>query len=288
MEPVHLHKLHATGNDFLVVVDLADTLGDRLDAVSLCDRHRGIGADGLIRILAGRDGCELAMILTNADGGRAEMSGNGVRALASVAVAEGLVAGRRFRLATDAGPRTVTVECDDAGRAVAARLDMGPARFGVSDVEVAVEGGGGSPSACYVGDEVDMGNPHFVVFVDDPDAVALVAHGPLIEHHPRFPRRTNVHFVRATGADRLHMVIWERGAGATLSCGTGACAAVAAAHRRGLVGPQVAVEVPGGILEVTMAEATIVLGGPVAPVFEVDVVPEHLVASGTRARTGRR
>ncbi len=288
MEPVHLHKLHATGNDFLVAVDLTDGLGARLDAAALCDRHRGIGADGLIRILAGRDGCDLTMVLTNADGGRAEMSGNGVRALASVAVARGLVAGPEFRLATDAGVRSVTVECDAAGRVVEAHLDMGPARWGASEVEVESGAEAGPVMVRYVGDEVDMGNPHFVVFVDDPAAVDLLRHGPLIERHPRFPRRTNVHFVRVASPDRLHMVIWERGAGATLSCGTGACAAAAAAHRRGFVGPEVAVEVPGGVLTVSITDSTIVLGGPVATVFEVDVVPEDLALSRARVSTGRR
>jgi diaminopimelate epimerase len=273
MTSVHVHKVHATGNDFLVVVDLSDQLSGRLDAVALCDRHRGIGADGLIRILAGRDGADLTMDLTNADGSPAEMSGNGVRALASVAVDRGLVS-LEFRLSTGGGQRCVAVERDASGAVHWASVDMGPARFGELDLEVCIDDAG--HTVRYVGDELDMGNPHFVVFVEEPEAVPVDVHGPLVENHPRFPRRTNVHFARVEDPERMRIVIWERGAGRTLSCGTGACASVAAAHRRGRVGSEVQVAVPGGTLHVSLEEATIVLGGPVQPIFEVDVDPERL------------
>jgi diaminopimelate epimerase len=109
-----------------------------------------------------------------------------------------------------------------------------------------------------------------VLFIDDPATAPVTAHGPVIEHDARFPRRTNVEFVAVTHADRLAMRVWERGVGETMSCGTGACAAAAVAHRRELVGAQVAVDVPGGTLRVRLGD-TVRLGGPVVHVFDVDV-----------------
>jgi diaminopimelate epimerase len=122
-----------------------------------------------------------------------------------------------------------------------------------------------------------VGNPHLVLFVDDPDETRVVQHGPRLEHDPRFPRRTNVEFVAVTANDTLRVRVWERGVGETLSCGTGACAAAAVAHRRGLVGHHVTVLVPGGVLTVTLGD-TVRLGGAVAHVFDVDVDPDVLAS----------
>ena len=121
----------------------------------------------------------------------------------------------------------------------------------------------------YDGDAAGMGNPHLVLFVDDPASARVTSHGPKFEHDERFPKRTNVEFVTVTGADELTMRVWERGVGETLSCGTGACAAAAVAHRRGLVGETVTVQVPGGDLAVELGE-TVRLGGPVVHVFDVE------------------
>jgi diaminopimelate epimerase len=273
--PVRLEKLHATGNDFLVVVDLDDALV--LDAVALCDRHVGIGADGLIRILAGRDGADLTMDLTNADGSPAEMSGNGTRCLAWVAVTSGLVPDD-FTLATGGGRRTVHVTRDATGAVVAASVDMGVPDHGDADLAAAVDG------ARYAGDAVSMGNPHLVLFVDDPAAVPVGAHGPVLEHDPRFPQRTNVHFAAVEGPDRVRIVTWERGAGATLSCGTGASASAAAARRRGVVGDTVTVAVPGGELRATFtSDGTVVLAGPVVHVATVQAGPGLAAAVARRA-----
>jgi diaminopimelate epimerase len=267
--PVRLDKLHATGNDFLVVVDLADELV--LDAVALCDRRRGIGADGLIRVLAGTDGADLTMDLVNADGSPAEMSGNGTRCLAWVAVDRGLVADD-FTLATGGGTRSVHVQRDAAGAVVAASVDMGVPVHGDTDLVAHVPPLDGVDGARYQGDTVSMGNPHLVLFVDEPAVVPIAAHGPVLEHDPRFPQRTNVHFAVSDGTDRLRLVTWERGAGATLSCGTGASATAAVARRRGLVGDAVTVAVPGGELRATFTEdGTVVLAGPVVHVFAADL-----------------
>jgi diaminopimelate epimerase len=273
MSTVHLSKLHATGNDFLVW-----TPGDggisSTEAAKLCDRHRGIGADGLILMFAGTDGADCRMVLFNADGGRAEMSGNGMRCLAWVAVRAGLGDGKQLVVDTDAGRRVVDVECDANGDVVSATVDMGPVTFdprsipldatSAFELEVTYHG------VEYQGDAAGMGNPHLVLFVDDPANTRVTTHGPNIECDDRFPNRTNVEFVCVSGPDELTMRVWERGVGETLSCGTGACAAAAVAHRRGLVGTTVTVKVAGGDLGVELGD-TIRLGGPVVHVFDVDV-----------------
>ncbi len=122
----------------------------------------------------------------------------------------------------------------------------------------------------YDGDAAGMGNPHLVLFVDDPAAARVTSHGPRLEHDERFPKRTNVEFVTVTGRDEVTMRVWERGVGETRSCGTGACAAAAVAHHRGMVGDTVTVKVPGGDLAVELGD-TVRLGGPVVHVFDVEL-----------------
>ena len=287
MTDLRLAKLHATGNDFLVQLAL-DAEEPELDAVvvaALCDRHRGIGADGVITIGPGRDGADCSMALVNADGGRAEMSGNGIRCLAWVAARAGLASGNELVVETAAGRRHVAVERDPWGEVIAADVDMGeitfdPERIPVNvvspfDLDAVVDG------TTYRGDAAGIGNPHFVFVVDDPATTPVVALGSRIEHDPRFPRRTNVEFIAVTGTDRLTMRVWERGVGETQSCGTGACASAAVAHRRDLVGEHVQVDVLGGSLTVALG-TTVRLGGPVVHVFDVVMPREPLLESLAR------
>ena len=131
----------------------------------------------------------------------------------------------------------------------------------------------------YHGDAAGMGNPHLVLLVEDVEEARVTQHGPRLEHDERFPNRVNVEFVAPGGPDTIRMRVWERGVGETLSCGTGACAAAAVAHRRGLVGERVTVRVPGGDLTVELGE-TIRLGGPVVHVFDVDVESDALGMRG--------
>jgi diaminopimelate epimerase len=274
MSTLRLSKLHATGNDFLVLLALDGA--PSLDAggiAQLCDRHRGIGADGLLTVGPGRDGADCSMTLVNADGGSAEMSGNGIRCVAWAADRAGLARDGELAVATAAGRRVVHLE--RTGReVVGAEVDMGPVTFEPACIPIAVDDPFDIETVVgdtfYRGDAAGMGNPHYVLFVDDPATAPVTAHGPVIEHDARFPRRANVEFVAVTHADRLAMRVWERGAGETMSCGTGACAAAAVAHRRELVGAQVAVDVPGGTLRVRLGD-TVRLGGPVVHVFDVDV-----------------
>ena len=277
MTTVTLAKLHATGNDFLVhsVLDGADPL-DAGTARALCDRHVGVGADGLITLGPPHHAAaDCSFTLRNADGGPAEMSGNGMRSLAWVAARAGL--GRADRLVVDTvvGTRTVTLDRAADGTVAGAAVAMGAPSFDPATIPVLAD----SPfdltatfhGVDYVGDAVGMGNPHWVLRVDDVGSARVAQHGPRLEHDARFPQRTNVEFVRARDDTTIDFRVWERGAGETRSCGTGACAAVAALHRRGDVGDDVRVRVPGGELRVTIADGTIVLGGPVVHVFDVTV-----------------
>ena len=281
--PIHLAKLHATGNDFLVWSQLDAGAAGAVPAAlarALCDRHTGIGADGLILLGPGVDGADATMTLHNADGGIAEMSGNGIRCLAWAAAEAGM-GGDALVVDTGGGRRTIELERDAAGHVCAATVDMGPVTFDPAAIPV------DAPSAfdltaefhgvTYRGDAAGMGNPHFVCFVDDVASARVTQHGPHLETDPRFPRHTNVEFVAPDGPSALRMRVWERGVGETRSCGTGACASAAVAHRRDLVGPRVTVRVPGGDLVVEVGD-TIRLGGPVVHVFDVDVDPAVLDA----------
>jgi diaminopimelate epimerase len=265
---LHLAKLHATGNDFLVrlALDPGDGPLAPETVVQLCDRNVGIGADGLITIGPGDpvQGVDCTMRLQNADGGDAEMSGNGIRCLAWVAARAGLGTENKLTVDTAAGRRVISLMRDDAGMVVAADVDMGAVTLGDEDLEITLDG------VEYWGDVADVGNPHLVCFVIDPAQVPVALHGPRIELDARFPQRTNVEFVRVHPPDVIDMRVWERGVGETRSCGTGACAAAAVANNRGVVDNHVKVRVPGGELDVVLGE-TVRLGGPVVHVFDVDV-----------------
>jgi diaminopimelate epimerase len=265
-----LTKLHATGNDFLVT----DAPITARQAVALCDRFTGVGADGVLLLGPGTDGADATMMLLNADGSIAEMSGNGARCLAWAARRAGMGTAERLVVDTGGGRRTLDLTTDDSGAVVHAVCDMGAITFApdaipvkaatAEDLTVEVDG------LALAGDAAGIGNPHWVLLVDDPATVDVARIGPRLEHDARFPNRVNVEFVAVAGTDRLRMRVWERGVGETQSCGTGACAAAAVAHRRGLVGRHVTVTVPGGDLDVELG-ATVRLGGPVVHVFDVDI-----------------
>jgi diaminopimelate epimerase len=280
---LHLAKLHATGNDFLVH-QASEPLNEAA-AAALCDRHRGVGADGLLTLLPGADGADCAMTLRNADGGPAEMSGNGMRCLAYIAARAGIGTTDSLIVDTVTGRRTVALQRDRGGNVIGADVDMGSATF--DPVAIGLDGRSSENleatfhGVTYRGDAAGLGNPHLVLFVDDFDEARVVQHGPRLERDERFPQRTNVEFVTVEARDRIRMRVWERGVGETLSCGTGACASAAVAQHRGLVDSFVTVVVPGGELRVRLGE-TIFLGGPVTYVFDVDVDLPNLVEPGSR------
>jgi len=250
-------KLHGTANDF-VYVDARDGLpGDpaRL-APRFCDRHRGIGADGLILLQRSAE-ADCRMEIWNADGTRAEMCGNGIRGFAKFVLDRNLL-GRDPRaplhVETDAGVKVVTTRL--AGERVElVSVDMGTPEWRGEKIPVAADGEIVEHPLTVDGREwrvtcASMGNPHCVVFVDDVDGLDLPALGPKFEHHPFFPRRVNTEFIRVVSRERLQMRVWERGAAETLACGTGACAAAVAAARTGRTGRSVTVALPGGELQI--------------------------------------
>lgn len=253
-----LTKYHGAGNDFVVLLDLDGTappVGPST-AISACDRHRGIGADGLIRgSRASLDsGATLRFELWNADGSAAEMSGNGMRCLAQAALEAGAVeAGVPFGVVTPAGRREVTVRHGDSAGLAWATVDMGRALIE------------GETDRCNVGHGhllVDMGNPHLVVLGLDPATVDVAGLGRQLGTSD--PAGRNVEFVAlGPGPDEITMRVWERGVGETLACGTGSCAAALACHHWGRVGTAVTVHQPGGSVAVILRpDSTVTLAGP--------------------------
>ena len=253
---LHFWKYHGLGNDFVVVEGAALMAPAR--AVALCDRRRGIGADGVLTILPARDGGAAYMHIYNPDGSVAAMCGNGIRCVARhLAESRGLEG--EFVVETDAGPRACTVH-RGAGGVDSVTVDMGKARVeGIQEFVVGPE----RVRAL----RVSMGNPHAVV-LDGPDASRAGTVGPAIE--AQVPGGVNVGFGRATGSS-IDLAVWERGAGLTEACGTGACAAAVAALHEGLLagsGP-VTVRLPGGVLEVSIdPDLAVRMKGPAEKVFE--------------------
>ena len=275
---MRLTKHHGLGNDFLVALDsqqdpVAELADDRLPEIArrLCDRHRGIGADGVIVGRRPPEGSavDVVMVLHNADGSRAEMSGNGIRCLAQAVVDAGGRDGGALTIATDGGERQVVVTPAAGAAEVAVRVSMGQVGPGPTVPTTVLERLGGSRHAT-----VAVGNPHLVVEVDDTTAIELATEGPAIE--AAFADGINVEFVAVGPDDRLELVVWERGAGITQACGTGACAAASVAHRWGAVGARVEVAMPGGAAEVLLEGGCATLVGPSVRIAAVEVDDEVL------------
>jgi diaminopimelate epimerase len=243
---VRLTKHHGLGNDFLVALDPPRPLGPD-DARGLCERHRGIGADGLIIGATALDGgADLVMTLWNADGSRAEMSGNGIRCLAQAEAIRRATLPTQIGIRTDAGFRLVDVVRTEHPLTSWANVEMGPATIQSIDAD-----------AC----RVDMGNPHLVLREGDVLAEGLA--------HPEL----NVEVIEVHDRNSISMVVHERGVGITEACGTGACAAAAAAQAWGLVDTHVRVTMPGGTVEVLL-DASITLGGPATFIASVEVLDQ--------------
>ncbi|MBW2266935.1 MAG: diaminopimelate epimerase [Deltaproteobacteria bacterium] len=267
------YKGHGLGNDYLVMdpADLDFRLTPRR-VRALCDRHRGVGADGVLALVPARD-AHFGVRIFNPDGSEAERSGNGLRIFARYLHATRRTRRSRFRVATRGGPVEIALHVDEEGEASRVSVAMGRASFAsrrlpctLPDPELvhrqlAVAG----RRLRFTG--VSVGNPHCVVFAEGrrrwrrEDLLKL---GPALECHRVFPRRSNVQLVRVRGPRALDILIWERGVGVTSASGTSACAAACAAVRRGLVRSPVSVFAPGGVLRVTVAaDFSVTLEGPV-------------------------
>lgn len=279
MTQVAFTKMHGLGNDF-VIVDGRD--GDLAiggtQARAIGDRRRGVGFDQLLILEPAKDAAaDLFMRILNPDGSEAEACGNGTRCVAARVMDE---LGRdTLNIETVAGVLATTTGADGL-----VTVDMGPANLEWRQIPLAVEadtlhldienGPLRDPVA------VNIGNPHMVFFVDDADAIDVAGLGPALESHPLYPERTNVEICSLSGPDQLRMRVWERGAGITQACGSGACAAVVAAARRGLTGRRVEIVLDGGPLSIEWREdGRVLMTGPVATSFEGTLGPE-LLAGG--------
>jgi diaminopimelate epimerase len=285
-------KGHGTGNDFLILPDPDDALVLTPELVAtMCDRHTGLGADGILRAVrvapAERAPCQATpawfMDYRNADGSIAEMCGNGLRVFARYLLAHGLSGGPEFAVATRAGLRRVVEEAGgELTVDMGAPVVLGPATALVGGIECD-------------GLAVSLGNPHLACVVDTPVADLDLSQPPLVDP-ARFPEGANVEVVRVHGDGHLEMRVYERGSGVTLSCGTGAVAAAVAARRRisapdaGARVPEAAgrwtVDVPGGRLTVTLSGATALLTGPAVIVAEGALDEAWLAGAAARTLSG--
>lgn len=268
-------KWHGLGNDFVIVNGFTERIEDFSQAaIQVCDRHFGVGADGLVLVLPS-DKADFMMRIFNSDGSEAEMCGNVTRCVARYVYENQLTSKTKITLETKAGLiKPELVFHKDTLSTV--KVDMGQPRLKKQEIPMT-----GNPEdqtvsaplkvkdALYSVTCVSMGNPHCVLFVDDVAAVELTAIGPQIETHPSFPRKTNVEFVQVLGRKELRMRVWERGAGVTMACGTGACATLVAAVLNGKTDREATLHLDGGdlFIEWNAENNHVYMSGPATEVF---------------------
>jgi diaminopimelate epimerase len=272
-------KLHGAGNDFLVVESTGEERDWPAISIAMCERHLGVGADGLMLILPS-ERADFRMRLFNADGSEAEVSGNGVRCLVKYAVERGIAPARDAKVSIEAIHDILVADLFmEGGKVVRSRLSMGQPKFKPPEVPVIADvtppvinlpidvDGQRIPVSC-----MSIGNPHAVHFLDgDVHDYPLKRIGPKVEHHAAFPARVNYGIAKVISRERMDVRVWERGAGETLACGSGCCAAMVMAHLKGLVGDRVDITQPGGLLTVEWDGAgDVYLTGPAEFIFEGD------------------
>ena len=260
-------KMHGIGNDFVMVNAERESLPADLAALSqaTCDRKFGIGADGLILAERGTD-APFRMRMFNPDGSESEMCGNGIRCFAQFVCDQGMTDATDIPVETGAGLLNLHIRKDGQ-----VRVDMGLARL--TRTEIGMTAGDpdpfiNAPIAGFQGTAVSMGNPHVVIFTENAAGIDLAQIGPRIERDLLFPKRVNVHFVQVLGRGELIQRTWERGAGITLACGTGACACGVAAFLNGHADRNVLIHLPGGDLEIQYDEdGRVWMTGPAQTVY---------------------
>jgi diaminopimelate epimerase len=279
---VKLSKYSALGNTYLVASpdEYRALPGEQI--TQLCGQDYGIGADGLLQLRRSPTSDVYQLRIWNPDGSEAERSGNGIRIAAAYISENRLVRESRFQLSTAAGLVDCSVPTDS--RDIAVRL--GQAIFEARNVPVDCEMHEVIDYPVDVAGEslrlnaVSVGNPHCVIFTDQPSQSLAKRLGPKIENHPMFPHRTNVQFVQVLDRHNLRVEIWERGAGYTLSSGTSSCAATAVSRRRNFVDNEVDVHMPGGVLHVSIDnDYTVTLTGPVTKIADITIDPALLVSA---------
>ena len=266
-------KMEGAGNDYVYLDLLRNNYDLDFNDLSkkIADRHFGVGGDGLVLIMESAD-AHYRMRMFNADGSEAEMCGNAIRCVGKYLYDRAYLDDREFSIETLAGVKQLNVfETDEDGKAVKLRVDMGepvlqgkkiPVLFGMEPVVgVTVRG--------YEGTAVSMGNPHFVIFVDEITDNHVLIDGPLLETAPEFPNKINVEFVSVIDREQIEMRVWERGSGETLACGTGACASAVASVLNSKTSREMNVKLLGGTLRIEWEESSnrVFMTGPATEVF---------------------
>ncbi len=273
-------KMHGLGNDY-VYLNLFEgsTPADPSSlARQISDRHRGVGSDGLI-LVEPSDQADARMRMFNRDGSESEMCGNGIRCVAKLIADEGIATGDRVTIETGRGLLTLDLE-REYERVVRVRVDMGRPILEADAIPTTLPGSPVLDALLDAGDDLDpmaitavsMGNPHAVVFLDpmlDLETYPVAARGALLERHPTFPNKTNVHFVQRLAKDEVRMRTWERGSGLTLACGTGACAVCVAGVLTQRTARRITAHLPGGPLDLEWPDpsGSVFMTGPAVEVF---------------------
>lgn len=269
LKEIQFSKMHGLGNDYIVIDETKREVipEEKKNEVSfnLCRRGFSIGADGVIFVSPSRV-ADIRFRIFNSDGSEAEMCGNGIRCFAKYVYDKGILRKDALDVETLGGTKKVTLTIEN-GSVSSAKVDMGLATFKSSEIpmisekdevieeELEIEG------KTYTVTAVSVGNPHAVIFTENIDNVPLSKVGPVIETHETFPQKTNVHFVKIISRNEIDMITWERGAGVTFACGTGATSCVIGAFKLGTVDENVLVHLPGGDLQIEVYENNGQLGG---------------------------
>ena len=268
-------KMHGLGNDFVVLDGIRQPLSLTPEQLRyLADRHFGVGCDQILLVeAAGQPGVDFRYRIFNADGGEVEQCGNGARCFVRFVHDSGLTAKREIRVETQSG--IIAPRLEDDGKVT---VDMGIPRFLPAEIPFLGDGEAVIHALDVAGESleisvVSMGNPHAVQVVADVDRAPVVVLGPLIENHARFPQRVNAGFMQVVGRHAIRLRVYERGSGETLACGTGACAAVVAGIRRGLLDSPVRVTTRGGDLTIAWAGPgqPVMMTGPAVTVFTGEI-----------------
>lgn len=273
-------KMQGAGNDYVYVNCFTEKLEDPAAvAIKVSNRNFGIGSDGLILIMPS-EAADVRMRMFNSDGSESEMCGNGIRCVAKYAFDHGIVDKKEITAETGAGILTLQLFTGAAGKVDRVRVNMGPPRLTRAEIPML-----GDAGAKVVNEPLNilhttfhitcasMGNPHCVIFVDDVESFQVEKYGPLIENHEMFPRRTNVEFVQIISRSEVRQRTWERGAGETLACGTGASAVTAACVLNGLTDKKILNHLSGGDLEMEWAaDGNVYMTGAAVEVFSGEIV----------------
>jgi len=272
-------KMQGAGNDYVYVNCFEEKVAaPRQVAIQVSNRNFGIGSDGLILIMPSEK-ADVRMRMFNSDGSESEMCGNGIRCVAKYAYDHGILAKTEITAETGAGILTLQLVPDSSGKIEKVRVNMGPPRLTRAEIPMT-----GDAAATVIAEPLtvldrtfkitcaSMGNPHCVIFVDHVETYPVLTYGPLIENHELFPRRTNVEFVQIISRTEVRQRTWERGAGETLACGTGASAVMAACVLNGLTEKKILNHLSGGDLEMEWSEdGNIYMTGPAVEVFNGEI-----------------